>query len=99
MGNVALDTLEMMEPTPMEIIMVPRVTINGGIFSRDTMMPLKAPNARPTTMIRMRDGTMGKPCLSAVPPVMAAAIMTVPTERSMPPLIMTKVTPIEMNPM
>ena len=40
MGNVALCTLETMEPTPMEIIMVPRVTMNGGIFRRETRRPL-----------------------------------------------------------
>ena len=40
MGNVALATLETMEPTPMEIIMVPRVTMNGGIFRRETSNPL-----------------------------------------------------------
>ena len=50
-------------------------------------------------MMRRREGTIGKPCLSAVPPMMAAAIMTVPMERSIPPVMMTKVTPIEMNPM
>ena len=82
----------------MEIIMVPSVTMNGGIFSRETRTPLKRPKARPTTTIRRREGTIGNPCLSAVPPMMAAAIMTVPTERSIPPLMMTKVTPIEMNP-
>ena len=85
MGKVALATLETMEPTPIEIIMVPRVTMKGGIFRRETRSPLKRPKARPTTMIRRREGTMGKPCLSAVPPMMAAAIMTVPMERSIPP--------------
>ena len=47
----------------------------------------------------MREGTIGNPCLNAMPPMRVAAIMTVPTERSIPPLMMTKVTPIEMNPM
>ena len=42
---------------------------------------------------------MGNPLFSAVPPMMAEAIMTVPMERSIPPLMMTKVTPMEMNPM
>ncbi len=79
--------------------MVPSVTMKGGIFSRETMRPFKRPKASPTTTIRRREGTMGNPCLSAVPPMMAAAIMTVPTERSIPPLMMTNVTPIEMNPM
>ena len=42
MGKVALATLETMEPTPIEIIMVPSVTMNGGIFSRETRSPLKS---------------------------------------------------------
>ena len=83
----------------MEIIMVPRVTMKGGIFRRETRTPLKPPKARPTRMIRMSEGTIGNPCLSAMPPMRVAAIMTVPTERSIPPLMMTKVTPIEMKPM
>ena len=61
MGKVALCTLETMEPTPIEIIMVPSVTMNGGIFSRETRMPLKKPKARPTAMIRRREGTIGNP--------------------------------------
>jgi hypothetical protein len=99
MGKVALCTLATMEPMPIEIIIVPSVTMNGGIFSRETKRPLKKPKAMPTAMTRMREGTIGNPCLRAVPPMMAAHIMTVPTERSIPPLMMTKVTPIEMNPM
>ena len=83
-GKVALCTLDTMEPTPIEIIMVPSVTMNGGIFSRETKMPLKSRRRVPTTMMRRSEGTIGKPCLSAVPPVMVGAIMTVPTERSMP---------------
>ncbi len=83
----------------MAIIMVPSVTMNGGIFSRETKMPLKKPKARPTRMIRIREGNIGSPCLNAMPPMRVAAIMTVPMERSIPPLMITKVTPIEMNPM
>ena len=99
MGKVALATCETMEPVPIEIIMVPSVTMKGGILSRDTSIPLKKPKARPTTMMRRREGTMGKPFFSAVPPMMAAHIITVPMERSIPPEIMTKVTPMAMNPM
>ena len=84
---------------PIEIIIVPRVTMNGGIFTRATMIPLKKPKAVPTTMIRISVGTIGRPCFIAVPPTMAAAIMTVPIERSIPPLMMTNVTPIAIKPM
>ena len=99
MGKVALDTLETMEPTPMEIIMVPMVTMKAGILSREIMSPLKVPKAMPTRMMRNMVGSIGSPCLSAVPPIIAEAIMTVPTERSMPPVMITKVTPIAMKPM
>ena len=36
-GKVALLTFDTMEPTPMEIIMVPRVAIKGGRSRRDTI--------------------------------------------------------------
>jgi len=72
--------------------------MKGGNFSLDTMSPLKNPNPVPTKMMRRRDGSIGTPCLSATPPISAEAIITVPTERSMPPEMMTNVTPIEMNP-
>jgi len=73
--------------------------MKGGNLSLETMIPLKNPNAVPTKMIISSDGTIGTPFLSATPPMSVDAIITVPTERSMPPEIMTNVTPIEMNPM
>ncbi len=80
--------------------MVPRVAINGGSFKRLTKMPLIYPNATPTPIIKNRDAHIGQPqVLKAVPPIIAAHIITVPTERSIPPDIITNVTPIAINPM
>jgi hypothetical protein len=53
-GNVALRTLDTIDPTPMVIIIVPRVTMKGGIPTRATMIPLKNPKAIPMMMISTR---------------------------------------------
>jgi hypothetical protein len=98
-GNVALRTFETMEPVPKLIIIVPRVAIKGGNFSRLTRIPLKRPKEVATMMIRIKESHIGHPqVLYAVPPMIVAAIITVPQERSIPPVIMTNVTPIAKNP-
>ena len=80
-------------------IMVPKVAIKGGNFSRDIISPLKIPNAVPTAMISKRESHKGQPqVLKAVPPMIAAHIMTVPQDKSIPAEIMTKLTPMAIKP-
>ena len=74
--------------------------MKGGIFMRAIIKPLSSPAVvpvnRPTTM---PTGT-GKPWLVTATPVMTAeSVITVPTERSMPAVMITNVTPSASTPL
>ncbi len=99
-GKVALRTFETIEPVPRLIIIVPSVAMNGGSFRRLTRMPLKRPKLVDTRSMSNSESHIGHPhVLYAVPPMIVAAIITVPQERSMPPVMITNVTPMAMKPM
>ncbi len=84
---------------PRAIPSVPSVTMSGGTFARATKNPLTRPHASPQAMAT-RAPTMAEPqpwppptaaiALSATTPLKTR---TLPTERSMPPVMMTKVIP------
>ncbi len=99
-GQVWDCTLVMMEPKPWLIIMVPSVAMKGGSFSLATITPLRKPNTAPTSTATSRETISGKcSCLKVYAPSRAAHIITVPRDRSMPPVMMIKVTPKAMKPM
>ncbi len=99
-GQVWDCTLVMMEPTPWDIIIVPSVAMNGGSRSLATSRPLARPNVAPTATVSSSASASGHwCCLNTNAPSSAEHIMTVPIERSMPPVMMTNVTPKAMKPM
>ena len=85
---------------PRAIIIMPSVAINGGTFMREMTMPLTKPASAPVKSPTMTPTQTGMPMLvTATPVITAASVMTVPTERSMPPVMMTKVTPSASTPL
>ena len=90
----------MIEPMPWDIIIVPRVAMNGGSLSFATSRPLAKPNAVPTPTVSTSESQSGQLCcLNTNAPRSAEHIITVPMERSIPPVMMTNVTPNAINPM
>ena len=90
----------MMEPKPWETIIVPSVAMKGGSFALAIIMPLQKPKNRPEISTSTSARGTGQPQLvKAVPPMMAEHIITVPMDRSMPPVMITNVTPKAMKPM
>ena len=87
-------TLDTMEPKPSVIICVPSVAMKGGSFSLAIITPLQKPKNTPTTSTRISAGISGQPhSLYATPPSSAEQSIFDPSERSMPPVIITNVTP------
>ncbi len=88
---------------PRKILIVPSVTIKGCKFKLTTSPPLISPQSNPIksgTRIPIgntvaAEASTGKFCKAAAPPNAASAI-TEPTEMSMPPVMMTRVTPTAM---
>ena len=87
----------------MQIPSVPRVTTNAGIFNRDTSSPLTRPIASPVriatanpTASTMADAVPGpgKKCIIVQPPTIPESPSAAPTERSIPPEMITNVSPI-----
>ena len=73
---------------------MPSVAMNGGIFIFEMMMPLTKPANDPVTIPASTPTQIGSPMFVTTTPVMTAAnVITVPTERSIPPVMMMKVTP------
>ena len=99
-GKVVLRTFDTIDPTPIETIIVPKVAIKGGSLSLATMYPFNVPNAVATARISTNESGIDQfQVLYAVPPISVAHIITVPTERSIPPVMITNVTPIARKPM
>ena len=68
--------------------------MNGGTLMRDTMIPLSEPTARPTTMAtRTVIQTWPGLAFAVAAPAMADTAITLPTDRSMPPVRTTSVCP------
>ena len=96
-GKEMVFVLETMEPNPLDTIMVPRVAIKAGSSKRETKMPLINPNKEPQSRITNNTNGMGKPFSMSVPPIKAQQMATVPIDKSIPPVEITKVTPMAMN--
>src|SRR5699024_11986234 len=98
-GNVTLCTLETMDPNPLATIIVPNVAINGGSLNFATIIPFTKPNNAPTATIEINTSHIGKPTsVYNTPPIIAEHIITVPIDKSIPPVMITNVTPIDKNP-
>ena len=96
-GKEMVFVFETMEPSPLDTIMVPNVAINAGNSKRDTKIPLINPNKEPHKRITKSTKGIGSPPSISVPPIKAQQIATVPIDKSMPPVEITKVTPIAIN--
>ena len=80
-------------------LMVPRVTMNGCRPSFEIMVPLTTPTATPSRMPRpMAMGTL-MPCSMLVVTTIPTRATSEPTERSMPPWMMTRVMPTAIMPL
>ena len=79
---------------------MPSVAMKGGIFSLAMTTPEIAPiSAPPMSAARMPSGN-GKPALVRMRPENTAVrVIIVPTERSMPPEMMTKVQAVARTPL
>ena len=73
---------------------MPSVTMNGGILVRAMSRPLTAPATVAASTPPAMPGTSPK-ATSCIPPSTLTMPSSEPTERSMPPLTMAKVWPIE----
>ena len=71
---------------------MPSVAMNGGIFSLAIRVPETAPQSAPVAIAATTPSHIGRPQLvSNTPDMTAQKVISVPTERSMPPVMMTKV--------
>ena len=96
-GNEIVLVLETMEPSPLDTIIVPRVAINAGSPSLETRIPLINPKSEPHRRMTRSTSGMASPFSIKVPPISAQQMATVPIDRSIPPVAMTKVTPMAMK--
>jgi hypothetical protein len=89
--------------SPRKILIVPKVTIKGCKFKLTTSPPLINPQTSPMAIgtkipigkTTAAEASTGKFCKAAAPPKAASAI-TEPTEMSIPPVMITIVTPTAM---
>ena len=73
------------------------MAINAGKPIFATISPFISPNNAPLKRITRSTMPIGTPFSIRVPPISAEQIAIVPIERSMPPVPITKVTPIAIN--
>ena len=79
---------------------MPKVATKGGIFIREMMTPLTKPASMPVSNpTRIPNGIGKRQTVTATPVVTADKVITVPTDRSMPAVMMTKVTPRASTPL
>src|SRR5215469_9031167 len=72
---------------------MPSVTTNGGIPTKAMRRPLTAPTARAVSSAAPTPAQMLKPAFITTPSTMPVRHTTEPTDRSMPPVMMTAVMP------
>ena len=72
---------------------VPKVAMNGGSFSRETMTALTEPSSTPTPEADDHGRGQGTPTLTSATSMTPTRDITPPTDRSMPPVTMTRVMP------
>ena len=77
---------------------MPRVAMNGGSLNLVTSRPLARPRTPPTTTPTRMDGTIGHPATSSWAVTAPARPRIDPTDRSMPPVRITKSWPIARMP-
>ena len=79
---------------------MPSVAMKGGTFILAMTKPLTRPQAPPASRPTTTPSGTGSPRSTMNTPVMTAEkVSTVPIERSMPPVMMTKVTPNASTPL
>lgn len=79
--------------TPRMAVSEPSVTMKGGSFSQAMMAPLRKPQARPAAIAAGTPSMPRSGTSETMTAIMAEAARMEPTERSMPPVRMTKVMP------
>ena len=79
---------------PLATFSIPRVAINGWSLSFEIIMPLIKPANPPVRMPIITPTETGNPrFLTITAHITEQSVITVPTDRSIPPLIIMKVTP------
>jgi hypothetical protein len=79
---------------PEAAVSMPRVATNGATLRRLMMRPLMRPARRPTPTAPATASQRRSGCPTTIEaPVMALTAMTLPTDRSMPPVRITSVWP------
>ena len=74
---------------PLAMYMVPRVTINAGILTRTIRVPLNSPTRDATTMDATTATGIGSPILRNMATAIPLTPITEPTDRSIPPTMIT----------
>ncbi len=78
---------------------VPSVTISGGMPRRATSTAFSPPPATPASRVTAADAAIGSPqSREATPKMTAASPIIAPTDRSMPPVMMTGVSATASSP-
>lgn len=74
--------------------------MNGGSLAFAMSAPLMDPTRAPAARAASRPSGSGSPRLTATMPITTDVnVIPVPTERSMPPVMMTNVTPVASTPL
>ena len=80
--------------SPFATFSMPSVAMNDGILSFATSVPFTRPARAPVPMPAATPSGMGSPhSVMKIAVMTAESVITVPTERSMPPVMITNVTP------
>ncbi len=79
---------------------MPSVAMNGGMFIRLTSVPETRPQKAPIPIAPSTPSGNGRPQkVRMTPAVTAQNVISVPIDRSMPPVMMIMVTPIASTPL
>src|SRR5258708_23053953 len=90
----------MTNDSPLAAIITPSVATNGGTFILEIVMPFANPGRAPVSTPPSRPRYTGRPQFVTNSAAMTAdSVMTVPTDRSIPAVIMTKVAPSASTPL
>jgi len=93
-GSFVMGTpLQMIYTMPRAMLCMPSVTMKGAMLVREMMKPFTTPKPVPIAMPRRMDSGMGMPSVMKLAETMLEMASTDPTERSIPPPVMTIVIP------
>src|SRR5258708_30048086 len=82
----------MSSDNPLSNSIMPNVAMNGGILALATNVPETAPHNAPFASAAIRPVQSGRPQkVSTTPAITAQKVISVPTDRSMPAVMITKV--------